>query len=76
MIHEGDVAVIDYDQSSDQFEAATVDATQRAVMKKAFKEATNEENTYYGVSVTGVRGDPAFQEVRRPVDQRRARPGG
>ena len=25
------------------------------------KGAANTENTYYGVSVTGVRGDPAFQ---------------
>ena len=28
---------------------------------KTFKGAANTENTYYGVSVTGVRGDPASQ---------------
>ena len=28
---------------------------------KTFKGAANTENTYYGVSVTGVRGDPAHQ---------------
>jgi len=61
VIHEGDVAVIDYDRSSDQFEAAAVDATAAAMGVKTFKGAANTENTYYGVSVTGVRGDPASQ---------------
>ena len=61
VIHEGDVAVIDYDRSSDQFEAAAVDATAAAMGVKTFKGAANTENTYYGVSVTGVRGDPAHQ---------------
>ena len=61
VIQEGDVAVVDYDASTDQFEAAAVDAVGTAMGVKSSSSGANTENTYYGVSVTGVKGDPASQ---------------
>ena len=61
VIQEGDVAVVDYDASTDQFEAAAVDAVGTAMGVKSSSSGANTENTYYGVSVTGIKGDPASQ---------------